>query len=185
MDSTPLRQKLIVYTLWLASGITFATAFYFQRLDHQQSSATLADSLKPVSQVSETIETSSHYTPGLFGIAQKEIVTSDKKPKTKVAVPFGPKSLEGVFIQDNKAYALVTDSSNQYQIIPPESITAHNKNSVTIQTAQGVKSLHIQHNRSGLEIRQVKKRRPEKSGVGQKEEISEADKIRLRLLRKE
>lgn len=181
MMKRPLWQTLIVSTLWLASISSIIAAFYLQYVDNQQSLQTVLSDLKPVSTQTQQTGDLPSYVPGLFGVAIKSEIAEKKEPEKKTAVSFGPKSLEGVFIHDQQAYALVTDYNNDYQIIPPSSITAHSLNSVTVQTNQGIKSLHMQQNRSGVDIRRITKRRKDKNGVI-KEEISEADKIRIMLL---
>ncbi|KZZ50984.1 hypothetical protein A3759_03510 [Thalassolituus sp. HI0120] len=180
MDKRPNWQTLFFITLYLGSFVLFGFAFYYQHQQNNIALKTVLSELEPVTTATNE-QAAPSYTPGLFGIATTEPEPEKEKPEEKIAVNFGPKSLQGVFIQNNRAYALVTDYSNNHQIIAPSSITSHSINSVTIQTSQGIKSLHIQHDRNGVDIRRIRKRRKDNNGVV-KEEISEADRIRLMLL---
>jgi len=181
MEKRPYWQTFIIASLWLGSLVFFCFAFYQQHQSIQADQKNLLASLKPVSKPVHKEEFQSSYHAGLFGIAVKQIAEGNIEPEVKQSITFGPRSLQGVFIQDDQAYALVTDESNKPQIILPESITAHSLNSVTIQTQQGIKSLHLKHNRSGLSIRRVASTAQDRSK--KEKQTSKADEIRLRLLR--
>ena len=119
---------------------------------------------------------------GLFGDVPFE--TKQKNTKKSKVITFGPKSLEGIFIQDGQAWAIVTDQKNKAQLIPPENISAFTATSITFKSKQGIKSLHIKQNDLGIDIRRSRGKEKRQGNDTAVKTISRAEKIRQAMLKK-
>jgi hypothetical protein len=128
-----------------------------------------------------------HSLHGIFG----EVPEQKQATPSKLHIPivqYGPKTLEGVFIQDaNKsaqAWALVTNQDGEFLIIPPSQILSFTNSSISIKTQQGLKSLHLKKDEQGIDIRKVRKAAASQSQDTKKPELSRAEMLRRKMLSK-
>jgi hypothetical protein len=117
---------------------------------------------------------------GLFG---KTIDKPEKVTQHNIKViEFGPKSLEGIFTQDGRAWAIVTDQKNESQLITPDNIIAFTTTSITFESSQGIKSLHIKRDDQGVDIRKSRLKEVTQTSGVKKISLSRAEKIRKAML---
>ncbi len=128
------------------------------------------------------VDNRAQYLHGLFG--NIEIKNDMGKVQQSKVIEFGPKSLEGVFIRNGQAWAIVTDQKNQAKLIYPESITSYTQTSITFKSRLGVKSLHIKENDTGMDIRRVNLGIAHQGDQSKKPILSRAAKIRKAMLEK-
>lgn len=176
--------KITIFILWIASFAYWGVhAYDFQAL--QQKSQTeldnqLAHALSSNKPNSNKNELDISNALGIFGQVEVQVTKSLPTPTT-TKISFGPTSLQGTFIKDNKMWAIVSTRSNEAIIVKPEEIKAFNSSSITIATPSGIKSLHFKSNKQGMHIRAVNKvaKNPLNTTTP---ELSRAQKLRLKLL---
>ena len=127
---------------------------------------------------------------GLLGLAAKTQQPAVKNKHIDI-VQYGPKTLEGLFIEGNnntqQAWALVTNQKGEFLIIPPNQILSFTAASISIKTKQGLKSLHLKKDEKGIDIRKVRKKQVanlDKKNGTKKPELSRAEKLRKKMLGK-
>ena len=88
---------------------------------------------------------------------------------------------QGIFIDNSKAWAIINSKNNQTLIIQPEQIKSFNRTSITIETAAGIKSLHLQRDTKGINIYASSKVTSNDAAVVKKEP-SRAELLKIKLL---
>lgn len=179
-------KYLTIGLLWLASISYWSIAVFNSLDDRHQSTAILEQKL--INLVSTKAQPKaiqpSDKNPllGLFGKVELELKPKATATSTKV-VNFGPTSLQGLFTDDSKVWAIVKGKNNQSSIIQPDQIISFNSSSITIKTRSGIKSLHLKQDKKGINIREIHHSKSGNKDVPlEKRELSRAEKLRIKLL---
>lgn len=179
-------KYLTIGLLWLASISYWGISVFNSLYDRQQSTAIMEQKLTNLvsSKAQPKAIQPSDENPllGLFGKVELEL-----KPKTPSStiktVNFGPTSLQGLFTDNNKAWAIVKGKNNQSSIIQPDQIISYNDSSITIKTRAGIKSLHLKQDKKGINIRKIHHSKSNnKNAPLEKRVLSRAEKLRIKLL---
>lgn len=177
--------RLTKYILWPASLLYWSITMteYFNTSEAQQ--IQFEKQLTSKLSVTNTAESPSKNNKsisdllGLFGKPETQ-VPKIVMPTNRV-ISTTPTSLQGIFIENSKAWAIINSKNNQTLIIQPEQIKSFNRTSITIETAAGIQSLHLQRDTKGINIYASSKVTSNDTTVIKKEP-SRAELLKIKLL---
>jgi hypothetical protein len=181
-----LAIRLTKYILWPASilywGIIIAEYLTIHEMSNSLLEKKLASTLFNPNAITSPAENNINTDNmlGLFGQPEILVPISDTLPSNR-PINTDPTGLQGIFIDNDKVWAIINNSNNKSSIVQPDQIRSFNRSSITIETQSGIRSLHLKLDKKGISIRAVNKVITTNTAITE-QKTSRAELLRIKLL---